>query len=698
MKSTPIPRRTPTRTARAALLAGLALLAPACAVEMGKVHVKDGKEYGTVSGTFRNKWWNFYERGVSYSDGGYYDDAVADFKAALEQREEDTRRARTYGLHFIQYFPRRELGIAYFKQGRLEEALTELERSQRAAESAKTKYYINEVNRALLKQSNADTQPPTLSLEGEPGTVYTREAKWEVKGKAGDDKFVETVTVGQERIFFELAQPGVEFNQAVSLQPGENLIPVVAADLVGNETKLERRIIFDPAAPQIVIASPLEGTVTRKGSIKVSGSVADESPIAIEVEGERVKFDPRTGDFEATVPLKEGENRVRFSGVDKAGNKSEGSITVYFDPNFTAPDGSDGSKGAWYYNPAPRIRTAMVNGEEMLVAGLFDQSKQFFNRLTDRDPPEVSLKDFIENETVYVEDYYLQGSIKDANLLKSVTLNGQPLTRKTGTGLIFAKVLPLKEGENVFTLEAEDEKGNKVTRTLKVQKKTAKVYSLEMRVTASVLPFVVRGASRDVSEVAFDNLVSALVNQKRFNLVDREKLDTLLKEQQFQVSDLIDPDTQSEIGELAGSQMIMAGVATEKPQSLEVYLRMVNPADSTVIIVEEDIYGENKSLSSVNYLMKGLAFKLARAYPIIEGKVVRKTDDGLEISFGSRQGLKPEMDLYIYRDNPEGDLSNPVEIGWIPSDGQIGAATAMIDRSAIDFFKYINAGDRIITR
>ena len=80
--------------------------------------VKDGKQYGIVkSGTFRHRWWNYFERGLSYADGGFYPDAIADFKEAVRQREKDQRRARTYGMHFIDYFPHRELGIVYYFSG-----------------------------------------------------------------------------------------------------------------------------------------------------------------------------------------------------------------------------------------------------------------------------------------------------------------------------------------------------------------------------------------------------------------------------------------------------------------------------------------------------------------------------------------------------------------------------------------------------
>ena len=43
-----------------------------CAVERGKVYVKDGVRYGVTSGQiWRDRWWNYYERGVSYAAGEF---------------------------------------------------------------------------------------------------------------------------------------------------------------------------------------------------------------------------------------------------------------------------------------------------------------------------------------------------------------------------------------------------------------------------------------------------------------------------------------------------------------------------------------------------------------------------------------------------------------------------------------------------
>ena len=43
-------------------------------------YIKNGKQYGVVKGLFRARWLNFYERGASFSEGEFWQEALTDFK------------------------------------------------------------------------------------------------------------------------------------------------------------------------------------------------------------------------------------------------------------------------------------------------------------------------------------------------------------------------------------------------------------------------------------------------------------------------------------------------------------------------------------------------------------------------------------------------------------------------------------------
>ena len=120
----------------------------ACAAQVPRPsYTKEGKAYGKVRGAFRHKWWNYYERGLSFADGRFFEEAVRDLKLAIAKREKDQRMARTYGMHFIDYFPRRELGIVYYQMGDMEAAKAELSRSLSQYPTAKARFYLDRVQK-----------------------------------------------------------------------------------------------------------------------------------------------------------------------------------------------------------------------------------------------------------------------------------------------------------------------------------------------------------------------------------------------------------------------------------------------------------------------------------------------------------------------------------------------------------------------
>ena len=96
-------------------------------------------------------WWHYYRRGAAYIDGKCWNEAAQDFKAAIGQRYKDKAQARTYGLHFIDYFPHRELGVAYYHLGRYVEAIEELETSLKHVKrkNDRAKHYLDLARNAI---------------------------------------------------------------------------------------------------------------------------------------------------------------------------------------------------------------------------------------------------------------------------------------------------------------------------------------------------------------------------------------------------------------------------------------------------------------------------------------------------------------------------------------------------------------------
>jgi len=86
------------------------------------------------------KWYNFYEDGLKLMEKGNWSRAIENFKEAVKTKYQDTKKIKTYGMHFIEYFPHREIGICFYHLGQNDLAERELrlslqqEYSQRAQE------------------------------------------------------------------------------------------------------------------------------------------------------------------------------------------------------------------------------------------------------------------------------------------------------------------------------------------------------------------------------------------------------------------------------------------------------------------------------------------------------------------------------------------------------------------------------------
>ncbi len=90
-----------------------------------------------------DEWFRLYQQGLKAMKRGDYSTAVEKFEAALQKRPVDKRKVRTYGMHFIQYFPNRELGIAHYFLGNIPEARRYLEISLKQAPTTRAKEFLN---------------------------------------------------------------------------------------------------------------------------------------------------------------------------------------------------------------------------------------------------------------------------------------------------------------------------------------------------------------------------------------------------------------------------------------------------------------------------------------------------------------------------------------------------------------------------
>jgi hypothetical protein len=589
------------------------------------------------SGTWRGKWWNYYDRGMSRGDEGSWEAARSDLAKALDLRDKDQRRARTYGMHFIDYFPHRELGVAYYHLGDLKRSLAELEISHTSLESAKASFYLNKVRGTLLKQQGATSLPPAVKVSFPAPNQSVKDAAITVSGRVTAEALVSSVRINGRPYRFDLATRDRDFALEVPLDDDDAGIVIEAADLMGNTTRTEIPVLIDREGPSLSLTA-ISRAPEDKNRILIKARLSDISGIReLSVNGVAISTgNKRELELNTVVVMPPGARIIRIDAVDTLGNQ----MTADLEP--------DRDRAALLWQ-GPRVLVAM-NGP-----GVFT---------SDKEPPVISLKDTEDLPAVYIDRYYVEGEAFDNNKVERVTVNGKEIQIAKGKKVFFSKMIKLKEGSNKIVVEATDGAGNKTVANFNVKRIVPSSRQNSARMSLSVLPFNGKIKNTTVQDMADDFLVAALVDQKRFQIVEREKLKQILQEQKLSKEHLTDPEHSVQVGKLMSADAILATTIAEGSKSLEIITRLVS-SETAEVMETKDVYIEDKSLAAVKELMEGLAAKLTLGFPVVEGIVVKREKGTLYSDMGSSSGIRKSMVAAVYRRGKE--IKHPTtgkSLGW----------------------------------
>lgn len=646
-----------------AFMAFVAIVTSSC-MKTSSTITKDGLRYGFTEGTFRAKWWSYYDRGVFYADNGNLQEAVRDFISATEGRSDDGWRARTYGMHLTDYFPHRELGVVYYKLKQYEEAKAELEKSLTTADSAKAKYYLNLVRKAIIEGKMLATKPPAVKITyPQAKIIYTNALSYRIKGEAEarDDTYVSSVSVGGVPLLLELSTPKLTFDTDVQLKDGKNTVKVTATDLTGKPASDEVEIIVDREGPVIALdeVSLTGQTASIKGAIFDSSGVLSyslngkeydggslrEFPLDIQIEAGQdaqtitlLAKDIAGNETRAEIPLRGSAGLGGVGGIGGAGNIIARNIAAGNIVLLAANGVSDASFGIAASDVAQNVALPL------LWAGLQD--------VFDTTPPSISLKDLTVKQETYLESIVVEGSATDDTKLKSLTINGEELLNRQFKTYHFASLVALREGDNVITVEVKDAGGNKTSKSITVTRKVQKLREVGSRLSVGAFPLEIKGVKSVVSEAVYDNFLTSLVKQKRFNVVDRVNLDSILKELKLSALKLTDPSTAVKVGKLAAAEAIVTGSIIESKDNIEVVARIID-TETSVIMDSENVFIANKELGEVEKHMNVLAFKFKKAMPMVEGVVIKAGDKSVMIDAGDDKSVRKETRFYLFRDGEE---------------------------------------------
>ena len=612
-------------------------------------YVKDGKAYGKVRGAFRHRWWNYYERGLSFAEGQFYEEAVADLKTAVEQRDNDQRMARTYGMHFVDYFAHRELGVIYFHMEKYEDAEKELEKSLSTADTGKAKHYLNLVRKKLLEASNADVEPPKINLASVPGEEITNKLTFELRGEVEDDAYAHKIAINGDPQFIELSAKKIPFSKAIKLKKGLNEIKIKTADLLGKVTEKKVSVFGDFEGPAFKINNFTDGQEVTQNKVVLNGALADATGITtLKINDQVMAYHKeREIEFAFAVDLIEGKNNILLAATDAAGNTTSGELNLTYTPGLARgkPIFKDSKVRT---DPLKEPILIAFSGKVVTDAGGGLINKAVASRTSDS-AFQLNFKDLADTQTVYYDTMFIDGSATGTNAIETVAINGSPLLLIPGKTVYFNTLLELKEGENKLNIEATDVKGNTASKSVTVVYKIQKVHSIGSRMNLAIMPPVMKGEASKASDVVYDNLIDAFLNQNRFNIVTRgDELEAVLREQKLSQTDLVDKDTAIRVGKLVSAEGILMGTVRETKDSIEIYARLVNTETSS-ILEATDVFGQDKSFSQIQYLINGLALKFKHSFPLLEGIVIKTKGKNIYADFGSFMGIKKEMKFIVFR-------------------------------------------------
>lgn len=636
---------------------------------------KNGHEYClTNEWIFSESWSSCYLRGLSCTQGGCWDRAKDEFLRAISQREQDERWVRTYGMHRLpEYFPNRELGIAYFHLHDLSNAHHYLSVSLNQCESSKAKYYLNKVRKEKISLNQEDSYAPILTIH--PYPLITSDPRFTLSGVAVDDTFVADLLIRNNRqktlSLLEVSQPkAYSFQTPLLLEPGMNDILVKAVDLLGHQDEQRIKILLDQEGP-MVFFSKME-VRDQTNPLLLTGFLYDPSEVTyLVLNQEKIELIP--------LANQEAHPVYYFSHLLSPEDLSTG---------FLAFETEDSLKNKTFGSlPCPRDiePLAMAPFQTLTDAG----PGPFITKISERrnpdsapDPISIEISQ-VPKETM-AEEICPRIVLQACTPMKEVRLNGQPILffpgfsweqfldrlvlphfREVKEGrLVFQRMIKLLEGENLIQLQIIDQAGKTWAKTISVFRKIRPIYRLEERwkVAIPLLSYVrlENPGEAKPKELTYQ-LIEAFVDQGRFQVIELENLPLVIDERNLSYylgCPLLglSPDSRLWIDtfilgyfhEAEDSITLSASLIDLETGEILATKDICEQVDPSVLRWQEGKREHNQQLCSL------LAAKFKEHFPLCQGRITALGEHEITTGICRNDGLKKGMRLLVFREDNQG--------------------------------------------
>lgn len=455
----------------------LGVLIAGCAADERTQYVRDGVEYGVTETVFRGRWWSYYERGTSFLAGGFHEEALADFEQALKGRTRDSWRARTYGLHFVEYFPNREMGVTLYHLGQFDEAERYLNASLAQIDTERAHYYVDEIKRARIAAGTVqDTAAPVLaaaivSSTELPAPVFAAPAP---KPEPVEPPAVVAMPLPKAEPTPPAPKPEPKPAPEVETKP----TPAPAPKVEEAPTPAPEQVAEPKAEEVVVAAAEPEPEVEPQPESAVETEPTPEPELQPEpVVAEAAPAPQSNRDAEMAAAMEAAETLPPAAPTIVAENEVEMAINASDDNGVSCVFVNDeqlyqrGSTEEKEFKKSIDLEegthTLEVTGMDLANKAV----KQEVEVTVDTTGPTLGVFSPIEPTVTEFGTVILEGATVDKNGVSNVNVDERLLAESPGAPrLPFDTELPLGDGENTFILAARDVAGNETRSAIKVFK------------------------------------------------------------------------------------------------------------------------------------------------------------------------------------------------------------------------------------
>jgi TolB-like protein len=166
----------------------------------------------------------------------------------------------------------------------------------------------------------------------------------------------------------------------------------------------------------------------------------------------------------------------------------------------------------------------------------------------------------------------------------------------------------------------------------------------------AVLDFQVQGRQHDnadMGKIVAEWFITALVQEGRFDVIERRLLEKVIEEQKIGVSGLVDESSASKLGKVLGAKIVITGTVLEFQNVLEVNARILEVESSSIIAAEN--VKSTSGAARLEDLVFEMAQKIISDFPL-EGYIAQREEKTVLLDLGQRAGIRRGMRFIAFKE------------------------------------------------